>query len=379
MITLVVTMGKGSQDLYSQKLGGNLDVPKIYTDIYQKSCELFNVSFFSKASVKAAWHDFHFIRMLNKLDGIVHLPNQHFGRYGFFLKVPYVITVHDLIRYFDLEGYDVLIHRPNFRDKLYLSLDYKGVKKAIKIIAVSHATKHDLVRYLDIPEERIVVIHEGIDQEIFKPTRQEPLACPYILYVGAEHPRKNFNNLLKVFGKLKQEDGFKDLKLIKVGKAGGQEANFRKETLQLIDALNLGDEVIFTERVSNEELAAYYSNAECFVFPSLYEGFGFPPLEAMSCGCPVISSNVSSLPEVVGEAAIQVNPHDIDGLAKAIQEVLTNENLRGKMIHEGFKQAQKFSWEHAAQETLEVYQEIEEKVRKHKLYGATVPVPLNVE
>jgi len=366
VVTLIVTTGKGSQDLYSQKLAENLDVPKIYTDIYQKSCELFNIPLLSKASLKTIWCDLHFIEMLNKLYGVVHLPNQHLGRYGLFLRKPYIITVHDLIRYFDLKGYDVLIHRPNLRDKFYLSLDYKGIKKASKIIAVSYATKRDLVHYLGIPEERIAVIHEGIDRKIFKPIPHRPMPYPYILYVGSEHPRKNLSTLLKAFSRLKQESDFKDLKLVKVGKAGGGEVDFRKETLWTIETLNLRNEVIFTEYVSNEELGAYYSNAECFVFPSLCEGFGFPPLEAMSCGCPVISSNVSSLPEVVGEAAIQVNPRDIDELVKAVQEVLTNKDLRKKVIQEGFKQARKFSWEYAAQKTLQVHQEMEEKLRNYK-------------
>lgn len=366
MVTLVVTIGRGSQDIYSQKLAEKLSVPKICTDIYQKSCELFNIPLFCKASVETLWHDFHFIRMLNKLNGIVHLPNQHLGRYGFFLRMPYIITVHDLIRYFDLKGYDVLIHRPNLRDKFYLSLDYKGIRKASKIIAVSYATKRDLIRCLGISEERIIVIYEGIDHKNFKPIHGRPVPYPYILYVGAEQPRKNLNVLLKAFSRLKQEGVFEGLKLVKIGKAGGREVDFRKETLLAIEALNLRNEVIFTEHVSNEELAAYYSNAECFVFPSLYEGFGFPPLEAMSCGCPVISSNVSSLPEVVGEATIQINPHNIDELVEAIREVLTNKDLRKEMIQEGFKRAHKFSWERAAQKTLQVYQKVEEKLRNYK-------------
>lgn len=366
MVTLVVTIGRGSQDIYSQKLAEKLSVPKICTDIYQRSCELFNIPLFCKASVETLWHDFHFIRMLNKLNGIVHLPNQHLGRYGFFLRMPYIITVHDLIRYFDLKGYDVLIHRPNLRDKFYLSLDYKGIRKASKIIAVSYATKRDLIRCLGISEERIIVIYEGIDHKDFKPIHWRPVPYPYILYVGSEQPRKNLNVLLKAFSRLKQEGVFEDLKLVKIGKAGGREVDFRRETLWAINALNLKDEVIFTECVSNEELAAYYSHAECFVFPSLYEGFGFPPLEAISCGCPVISSNVSSLPEVVGEATIQINPHNIDELVKAIREVLTNKDLRKEMIQEGFKRAHKFSWERAAQKTLQVYQEVEEKLRNYK-------------
>ncbi len=363
MVTLIVTTGKGSQDIYSQKLAENLDVPKIYTGIYQRCCELFNISFFSKASARTVWRDVRFIRMLNKLNGIVHLPNQHLGRYGLFLRKPYIITVHDLIRYFDLKGYDVLIHRPNFRDKFYLSLDYKDIKKASKIIAVSYATKRDLVHYLGIPEERISVVYEGVDHQLFKPVRRRLVDYPYVLFVGAEHPRKNFAGLLKAFSRLKSESRFKNLKLVKVGKAGGSEAEFRKHTLQVIIELEISADVIFTNYVAEEELPVYYSNVECFILPSFYEGFGFPPLEAMACGCPVIVSNRSSLPEIAGEAAIRVEPNDIEGIATAIRGVLTNQELRKSLINKGFKRAARFTWEHTAEQTLQVYCEVTEDLR----------------
>jgi len=140
MVTLVTTKGKGSMDLYAQKLAEKLHAPKLYTDIYQKVAEQFNIPAICPAALKAFWQDCQFIRMLNKLDGIVHLPNQHLGRYGFFLKAPYIITVHDLIRYFDFKGYGTFIHHPNHRDRFYLSLDYRGIKKAARIIAVSQTT-----------------------------------------------------------------------------------------------------------------------------------------------------------------------------------------------------------------------------------------------
>ena len=130
--------------------------------------------------------------------------------------------------------------------------------------------------------------------------------------------------------------------------------------MEVIDSLNLDGEVIFTEAVSEEDLRAYYCNAECFVLPSLYEGFGFPPLEAMACGCPVITSDSSSLPEVVGEAAIKVSPHDIEGLTGALREVLANRQLRESLITKGVEQAAKFSWGQTAKKTLEVYKEVEE-------------------
>jgi len=362
MATLVTTTGSGSMDIYARKLAEHLDVPKLYSDIYQKVAALFNIPALSPAAVKASWQDCHFIRKLNKLDGIVHLPNHHLGRYGFFLKVPYIITVHDLIRYFDLKGPGTFIHQPNLRDRFYLSLDYRGVEKATRIIAVSQATKHDLVKHLDIPEERISVIYEGIDHRLFKPTSRRLVDYPYLLFVGSEHPRKNLARLLKAFFILKRERRFKDLKLLKVGKAGGPEAEFRKHTLQVINELNIPRDVVFTDYVPEEDLPAYYSSAECFILPSLYEGFGLPPLEAMACGCPVIVSNVASLPEVTGEAAIKVNPYDTDSIASTLRQVLTDGYLIRELISKGLERARQFSWEKAARETMEVYQSVERSV-----------------
>ena len=117
MVTLVVTVGSGSLDMYSQKLAQRLDVPKFYTDIYQRIAESFNISWLSLAALRAIQSNRKFIRQPNKLSGIVHLPNQQLGRYGNFLKIPYIITIHDLIRYFDYKGYEAYIHRPNFRDR----------------------------------------------------------------------------------------------------------------------------------------------------------------------------------------------------------------------------------------------------------------------
>ncbi|HJX69701.1 MAG TPA: glycosyltransferase family 1 protein [Dehalococcoidia bacterium] len=347
-------------DRYAQKLAQKIDVPKLYSDIYQRNAELFNISFFSPSALRALWQDWCFIRMLNRLDGIVHLPNHHLGRYSFFLKVPYIITVHDLIRYFDLKGYSRFIHCPNMRDKLYLSLDYKGVKKATRIIAVSHSTKRDLVQHLGIPEERISVIYEGIDHRLFRQVEHRHVDYPYLLFVGSEHPRKNFIGLLQAFSKLKSERQFKDLKLVKVGKAGGAEAKFRKPIQRVINELNIQRDVVFTGYVADDDLPGYYSGAECFVLPSLYEGFGFPPLEAMACGCPVIVSNVASLPEVAGEAAIKVNPHDTDAIASALHEVLTNKDLKRELVSKGLERASQFSWEKTARETLNAYESVKQ-------------------
>ena len=357
---MVVTTSSGAVDTYAQKLAEKLDVPKVYTNIYQRIGERFNISWFSRDALKTIPQDWKFVKTLNKSKGIVHLPNQHLGRYGNFLKVPYIITAHDLIRYFDLKGYGTYIHRPNFRDRFYLNLDYKGIRKATRIIAISEATKRDLMRFLGIPSERISVIYLGIDHTTFKPSAHlRNFGYPYILFVGSEHPRKNLPTLLKAFKRLKEERQFKDLKLVKIGKAGGKEADFRGQTLEVINSLNLDREVIFTEAISEKDLIAYYCGAECFVFPSLYEGFGLPPLEAMACGCPAISSDSSSLPEVVGEAAIKVSPRNPEGLARALEKVLADRELRENLIRKGTEQAAKFSWEQTAEKTLKIYKEVE--------------------
>ncbi len=388
MVTLVATEGRGSMDLYAKKLAENLDVPKVYTDIYQRVAEQFGIPILCSAAVKAFWRDWHFVRMLNRLEGIIHLPNQHLGRYGLFVKVPYIITVHDLIRYFDLKGYDTFIHRPNLRDRFYLWLDYRGLKKAARIIAVSQTTKHDLIKHLGIPEERISVVYEGVDHRLFKPTSRRLVDYPYLLFVGSEHPRKNFGQLLRAFSKLKSRRRFKDLKLVKVGKAGRPVTQFRKHTLQVINELNISHDIIFTDYVVEEDLPAYYCGAECLALPSLYEGFGLPPLEAMACGCPVIVSDRAALPEVTGEAAIKVDPDNTDSLASALEVILTREHVKRELVSKGLEHAKRFSWKKAARETVEVYKSVERSLgvryipaevtgrRATVMQGAEIPVQL---
>jgi glycosyltransferase involved in cell wall biosynthesis len=368
MVTLVVTTGSGSLDLYVQKLAEKLDVSKLFTDIYQGNAELFNVSFFNRRALKAIWQDRHFVRMVNRLDCIVHLPNHHLGRYGLSLNRPYIITVHDLIRYFELRRQSTFIQHPNLRDHVYLSMDYKGIKKAAHIIAVSHSTKRDLIHHLAIAEERISVVYEGIDHQVFRPVERRLVDHPYLLYVGTEQPRKNFVGLLRAFRILKRQNGFKDLKLVKVGRSGGLDNEFRDQTIRAIRELSLSNDVIFTDYVPEEDLPAYYSGAECFVLPSLYEGFGFTPLEAMACGCPVIVSNAASLPEIVGDAALLVDPGDISGLVGSFQVVLTDRGMRRKLVSKGLERAKLFSWENTARETLNVYESIAQLLRLGRVH-----------
>ena len=332
MPVLIVTIETSGVDRYSQELGKRLDVRKIESRRYLSLAESYRLA-----------------RLVESQDDIVHLPNQNFARYALRTKNPFVVTVHDLIRFcFDFS-------RETITERILLKLDIRGIKRASHIIAVSQHTKSDLIEYFKMPDDRISVIYNGIDHSIFKPYDTKPPDEPYILYVGSERPRKNLARLIEAFAILKRE--FPELRLVKVGEPGRAE-EYRQETLRKLDSLGLTPDVIFTSYTSESDLVRYYYSAALLVYPSLYEGFGLPPLEAMACGCPVVASNTSSLPEVIGEAGIMVNPYATNRLAQAMREVLTNSKLRDDMVTRGLEQAKKFSWERTAEQTQEVYHRV---------------------
>lgn len=332
MPVLIVTTEKSGVDKYSQEIAKRLDVRKVESRRYLSLTEAYRLS-----------------RLIGSQDDIVHLPNQNFTRYTLFIKNPFIVTVHDLIRFcFDFD-------KETITEKILLKLDMRRLKRASHIIAVSEHTKSDLIEYLKIPDGRISVIYNGIDHSIFKPQNTNRLDKPYILYVGSERPRKNLDRLLEAFATLKKE--FPELRLVKVGGPGRSE-EYRSHTTKKLDSLGITRDIIFIDHTSELDLACYYSSAVLLVYPSLYEGFGLPPLEAMACGCPVVTSNTSSLPEVVGKAGIMVNPYLVYGLAMAMREVVTNNKLRDEMVKKGLEQAKKFSWESAARQTQKVYDEV---------------------
>lgn len=231
--------------------------------------------------------------------------------------------------------------------------------RANAIIADSHATKQDIVARLGVAPDKVVVVHLGVDGERFAPQpahqRSRALAelglqPPYLLAVGTLEPRKNLMTLLHAYAALPST--VPPLLLV-----GGQGWGDNPLSL-LVEQLGLRERVFMVGFVADRLLPALYSGAEIFVYPTLYEGFGLPVLEAMACGAPVITSNVSSLPEVAGEAAIQVNPRSASDLAEAIQTVLESPSKRSAMRQAGLLRAQSFSWERCAQETLGVYRSV---------------------
>ncbi len=268
------------------------------------------------------------------------------------LRVPTVITVHDL----------AFLMYPRFLTpdaaRYYGQIDHAS-RSATHIIAVSESTKRDITRLLGVPEDKVTVIYEAAHpvKRVIDPVdaqqhvkRNYGVDGDFILFVSTIEPRKNLPTLLAAYSKLLT--GYKSqAKLVVAGGKGW----LTDEVDQAVEKYKLHDKVCFLGAVPNEELGYLYKAARVFAFPSLYEGFGLPPLEAMASGTPVIVSNVTSLPEVVGDAGLLVDPNDVDAWAAALYRVLTDNDLHTEMAHKSIKRASKFSWERAARETLEVY------------------------
>lgn len=275
---------------------------------------------------------------------------------------PYVVTIHDLIPLF----FPKLVPKKHLI--LFRILMRWVARIADKIITDSYSSKKDILNRLGVPEEKIQVIYLAHHPDYHPiPDRHKiesilakhHLNGKYLLFTGVLEPKKNLLRLIEAFHLLKtQINPDKDLKLVLVGGRGWGYAGANENLSRLIERRELKEEVIFTGYVPDEDLPYLYNGAELFVFPSLYEGFGLPVLEAMACGIPVVTSKVSSLPEIVGEAGKLVDPYDPRNIAEGISEVLTNQTLRQSMIEKGLQRAHLFSWQRTAAETLAVYRSV---------------------
>ncbi|EQA54756.1 glycosyltransferase, group 1 family protein [Leptospira kmetyi serovar Malaysia str. Bejo-Iso9] len=258
---------------------------------------------------------------------------------------PYVLTVHDLIH----EKFP-----DYFPDALQVIENKKAIiKNAHSIIVISQSTKTDLLKHYGFPEDKIKVIHHGVSFSANSLNKKNPVLLKknYLLFTGNRSYYKNFSFFLRSIKSIFQE--FPEIQLYCVG--GGA---FNKEEMQLIRELGLSKRVVHFRFENDEELAEYYRNALLFVFPSRYEGFGIPLLEAFSCECPVACSNTSSFPEVAGDAAFYFDPDRSDSIYTALRTAVMEPERRQEMVRNGKAQLAKFSWEKATKQTYELYQSI---------------------
>ncbi|MGB1249181.1 MAG: glycosyltransferase family 4 protein [Candidatus Promineifilaceae bacterium] len=283
-----------------------------------------------------------------------HLVSQEMGTWlTLHRRTRTIVTVHDILPQ-TLTGHLAELHHP--LQRLFYRLAMRGLRFASHLIADSQYTKMEVVRELGIAPEQITVVPLAVDHAVFRPIdtpRPANLPPNYLLYVGSDAPRKNLPRLLEAFATVRRHHP--ELWLVKVGAATSvaQAAVFEQQ----VAALDLQKHVLMLTDVSAEKLVACYNHATAFVFPSLYEGFGLPPLEAMACGTPVICANATALPEVVGEAALLVDGRDSAEIADAILSLLANPALAATLRERGLQRAQQFHWRQTARKTAALYKQ----------------------
>ncbi|MBI2863228.1 MAG: glycosyltransferase family 4 protein [Chloroflexi bacterium] len=269
-----------------------------------------------------------------------------------------VISVHDL-------AFRLYPETITAESKRYYGQIYRAVESADGIVAISESTKRDMVRLLGLPAERVTVTHLGVDSSYMpladwgggqRFCEDNGLPSSFALCVGTIEPRKNLSTLVEAWSILRREAEatWRGTKLVLAGRRGW----LYEDVFTAIERRGLAGEIVFFEPQGPQHLLALYNTARLLVFPSLYEGFGLPPLEAMACGLPVVCANTSSLPEVVGDAALMVEPTDAAALAGAILRAATDEDLRRSLRERGLRQAAKFTWQTTAEQTLAVYRAV---------------------
>ena len=297
---------------------------------------------------------------------LVHIP---LNRVPLLMTSRYVVTVHDM------SSLLFETHASATRMRWRRFLFRRGLMRAARVIAVSEATRRDLHNMLGMPLEHVRRVYNAPDPEFgvesngsAEPERQRMLEryqinYPFLLYAGNIRPHKNVPRLVEAFAvvrdQLSNNPVYKDLRLIIIGDTISQYPSVRQAVIK-----SRAEAVVrFLGFVPFNTLRCFYESAAAFVFVSRYEGFGLPPIEAMACGTPVVTSNVSSLPEVVGDSAMQVNPENVFDIARGIKEVLLNEELRAQLIRRGREQAGRFSWQQTGRQVLDIYREASSAIK----------------
>jgi glycosyltransferase involved in cell wall biosynthesis len=284
-----------------------------------------------------------------KEHNIKHITTQEFAYIQNSLEMDKtIITCHDLIPWV----YE------NDRSKFWKD-NINGLKKADTIITISEFSKNEIIKNLDYPPKNIHIVKDAVDHSRYYLNRNKHISNQFnisdnqkiVLYVGSEMPRQNVPNLIKAFALLKKK--VPDIKLVKIGES--QSYGARNTILKLIKELDLQNDVKFIGYVPEEDMPKWYNASDILVYPCDYAGFGLPPLEAMACGTPVITSDTTSLPEVVGGAGIMIDPKDVKLMSDKMYDVLTDNALNENMVTKGLKRVKLFNWDESAQKTKKIY------------------------
>jgi glycosyltransferase involved in cell wall biosynthesis len=298
-----------------------------------------------------------FLRRLGA--NLYHIP---LNSVPYWMPRPYVVTLHDMssVLFPQTRSLRSALHEIRFR---------RGLQRAEWVLAVSGSTKRDVETVLGIPGDKVRLVPNAPDPMFLEAARGlDPATAravldryqvhyPFVLYAGTIRQQKNVPRLVEAFAVLKQElvdyEEYANLRLIVIG----DEISRYPQVRRAVQQSRVEQSVRFLGFVPLDVLRVFYKSAAVFAFPSLYEGFGLPPLEAMACGTPVVTSNVSSLPEVVADAAVTVNPENVFDIARGLKDVLTDAALRERLIARGYEQLEQFSWERTARQVLEIYLE----------------------
>lgn len=323
-----------------------------YESIKRENCKIVMTS----KKHQRFFEDHYFpTNLSNEQIDIYHMPQNGIG-FSQEVSCKKIITLHDLIPYV----------MPETVGKGYLLKFLKEMPIIIEgsdgIITVSEFSKRDILKFFPIDEKKIFVTPLAADKKYTPLDKgfcknflkvEYNLEDPFILYLGGFSERKNVASAIIAFSKI-YKDLDKKYNLVIVG--GYKDSSQR--LLKLTDELNISSHVIFTGFVPEEHLPIFYNCCDTFIYPSFYEGFGLPPLEAMNCGAPVIASNLTSIPEVVGDGGILINPYDISEISSAMGNLLSSEKLKSELSYKGLKRAKEFSWQNTAQNTLKVYESV---------------------
>lgn len=296
--------------------------------------------------------------LINEEIDLYHVPQNGIGITAQ-IHCPKVVTIHDLIPYI----------MPETVGRGYLNKFLKEMPFIINnsqgILTVSEYSKKDILKFFPIDESKIFVTHLAANKD-FKPMDKEKckeiiknkfnINNPFILYLGGFSDRKNVHSLIEAFSKVYNQLN-KDYRLVILGSY----RDSSQKLIKLVEKFKMASKIIFAGFVDQVDLPVFYNAADAFVYPSLYEGFGLPPLEAMNCGTPVITSNTTSIPEVVGDAGLLINPYDISSLTDSIGKLINNESLRNELSKKGLERSKEFTWRKTAKKTLQAYTKIAEQ------------------